>query len=128
MALTGLKRNHREKFYTKKTVAEKCVFFLQRQNIVNEDDILIEPSAGAGIFIPFMNTLSNNCFYYDIEPENNQITKKDFLELDFKNDTNKPIHFIGNPPFGRQSSLARKFIRKCCNGAMIGVKNSSNHT
>ena len=24
------------------------------------------------------------------------------------------IHIIGNPPFGRQSSLARKFIKKSC--------------
>lgn len=26
----------------------------------------------------------------------------------------KKIHIIGNPPFGHQSSLAIKFIKKCC--------------
>jgi hypothetical protein len=32
---------------------------------------------------------------------------------DIKNDY-KNIHIIGNPPFGRQSSIAIKFIKKCC--------------
>ena len=27
---------------------------------------------------------------------------------------NKKVLFFGNPPFGRNSSLALKFIKKCC--------------
>ena len=40
--------------------------------------------------------------------------KQDFLELDIKlyKDV-KNVHTIGNPPFGRQSTLAKKFIKKC---------------
>ena len=47
----------------------------------------------------------------DIEPKKNYIIQENFLKLDttdFKN-----IHTIGNPPFGRQSSLAKQFIKKC---------------
>lgn len=54
--------------------------------------------------------------------ENDQILKQDFLNLDHNdikkkhntNRTNQEIHIIGNPPFGRQSSMAIKFIKKCC--------------
>ena len=57
-----------------------------------------------------------NVYSYDIDPKQNYIVKQDFFELDiskFINCDNK-IHSIGNPPFGRQSSLAKKFIKKCC--------------
>ena len=35
----------------------------------------------------------------------------DFLKLDYLKFSNKNVHIVGNPPFGRQSSLAIKFIR-----------------
>ena len=50
-----------------------------------------------------------------MEPENSEIMKQDYLNFDYntmiKKKFNK-IHVIGNPPFGRQSSLAIKFIKK----------------
>jgi len=52
--------------------------------------------------------------FYDLAPENNEITKQDFLEFDASKLQYKNIHVVGNPPFGRQSSLAIKFIKKCC--------------
>jgi hypothetical protein len=60
-----------------------------------------------------LKTISDNCMFYDIDPENEGITKSDFLKLE--NPTgNRSIHIIGNPPFGRQSSMAIKFIKKSC--------------
>jgi hypothetical protein len=60
--------------------------------------------------------LTNNYKFYDLEPENDEIIKQDYLL--FRNDNNdnnnKKIHIIGNPPFGRQSSLVIKFIKKSC--------------
>jgi hypothetical protein len=60
--------------------------------------------------------LSKHHLFYDLEPENPDIIKQDYLIYDFreiKKRFNK-IHVVGNPPFGRQSSLAIKFIRKSC--------------
>ena len=60
--------------------------------------------------------MSNNFKFYDIEPHNNQIIKQDYLLFDYKlireTFNCSKIHIIGNPPFGRQSSLAIKFIKK----------------
>ena len=38
------------------------------------------------------------------------------MEFDFNPliNTNYKIHLVGNPPFGRQSSLAIKFIKQSC--------------
>jgi hypothetical protein len=60
--------------------------------------------------------LTRNFEFYDLEPENEEIKKQDYLQLDYENIINnfEKIHIIGNPPFGRQSSLAIKFIKKSC--------------
>ena len=55
------------------------------------------------------------CLYtfYDLEPEHNEIIKQNYLTLDNPiTTTTQRIHLIGNPPFGRQSSLAIQFIKK----------------
>jgi len=78
------------------------------------NDLIIEPSAGNGSFISGIKQLTNNFIFYDLEPENSEIMKQDYLlcnTYEFKN-KNCNIHVIGNPPFGRQSSLAIKFIKK----------------
>lgn len=111
----GLKRNTIDKYYTKKDVVEYCLEMFKKDIIINNNDIVIEPSAGNGSFINYIKLLSKNYIFYDIEPENDEIIKQDFLELDndnFKKYNN--IHIIGNPPFGRQSTLAIKFIKKSC--------------
>ena len=56
---------------------------------------------------------------FDIDPKKGYMIEKDFLKLDLekynqaKQEVPHRIHCIGNPPFGRQSSTARKFIKKC---------------
>ena len=111
----GLKRNTIDKYYTKITAVESCLELLKKYIVINNNDIIIEPSAGNGSFINNIKELSKNYIFYDIEPENSEIIKQNFLELDsenFKQYDN--IHIIGNPPFGRQSTLAIKFIKKSC--------------
>ena len=51
---------------------------------------------------------------YGICPENKEIIKGDFLTLNVEPlvKSYQRIHVMGNPPFGRQSSLAIKFIKK----------------
>lgn len=112
---TGLTRNTIDKYYTKPIIVEACIQAIKEHiKISAEDDTIIEPSAGNGAFIDGIKTLSKNVRFYDLEPENPQILKQDYLQLiyDKKDEKDKKVHVIGNPPFGRQSSLAIKFIKK----------------
>jgi hypothetical protein len=109
----GLKRNTVDKFYTKPSVVCDCLKAFTHHIKLDKNDILIEPSAGNGAFIGEMRKTGNASLFYDIEPENDDIVRQDYLTL--KPETIKcAYHVIGNPPFGRQSSLAIKFIKKSC--------------
>ena len=109
MQTTGKKRNTIDKFYTIPAVAEQCIFLWQQALDIKETDKVIEPSAGNG---SFSSKLTNH-ISYDIAPEGKGIIKADFLKVDL-NQFEQDLHFIGNPPFGRQSSIARKFIKHIC--------------
>ena len=100
-----------DKFYTKKEIADSFLSKIQEILKIEKTDIVIEPSAGDGSFIDGVEKLSDNPLFYDIKPENSKITEQDYLKLDYSSLKNKRIHVIGNPPFGRQSSLAIKFIK-----------------
>lgn len=118
---TGLKRNTIDKYYTNPNVVIQCVKLIKAHIPIILTDLIIEPSAGNGAFIHQIKSLSSNYVFYDLEPEHDEIIKQDFLELNTSQlqtvNNTPPIHIIGNPPFGRQSSLAIKFIKKCCHFA-----------
>lgn len=112
---TGLKRNIKDKYYTKNEVVDTCVKQLEENLDINDNDICIEPSAGNGAFIKNIKSVFKNYKFYDIEPENEEIVKQDYLDFNFNKiigENYNKIHILGNPPFGRQSSLAIKFIKK----------------
>ena len=111
---TGLKRKTIDKFYTSPSIVNECIKSINENINIQQDDLCIEPSAGNGSFIKGIKSLSKNYEFYDLEPENNEIIKQDYLEYNcniLKKKRNSKIHTIGNPPFGRQSSLAIKFIK-----------------
>ena len=113
----GLKRDTIDKYYTKQSIVDLCIYHISNYiNIDAQNDLIIEPSAGSGAFIPGIKSLSSKFLFFDLKPENEQIIQQDYLELDGENlraiTNSKKIHVIGNPPFGRQSSLAIKFIKK----------------
>ena len=111
----GLRRNTVDKFYTKPEVVEICIAKIKEMlPICNVNDLIIEPSAGNGAFISGIKTLTNHYRFYDIDPENIEIAKQDYLDLDISlfRDRYQKIHCLGNPPFGRQSSTAIQFIKK----------------
>jgi len=112
----GLKRNTIDKYYTKDSVVELCLNLVKKYIEINTDDLIIEPSAGNGSFIKGIKSLTSNFKFYDLEPDNDEIIKQDYLLYDYGiiKETFSKIHIIGNPPFGRQSSLAIKFIKKSC--------------
>jgi len=109
-----------DKYYTPPEIAQhtldKIYEIIGRENI----DLFLEPSAGDGVFLnildqDFRKNLDYNKSYvkpyeaYDIAPEDNRISKMDFLS--YKNDSFKRICAIGNPPFGdRKNNLVRKFF------------------
>merc|ERR1711967_191709 len=97
-----------EKFYTKNSTAKLCVELWRDKIKVSKKDIVIEPSAGNGSFSSIIKDSFQNFKAYDIEPECTSIIKQDFLELDLEK-FDKPIHFVGNPPLGRNSFLAKRF-------------------
>jgi len=112
----GLHRNTIDKYYTKDSIVELCLNAVKKYIQINTDDLIIEPSAGNGSFITGIKSLSSNFRFYDLEPDNNDIIKQDYLLYEYGSikETFSKIHIIGNPPFGRQSSLAIKFIKKSC--------------
>lgn len=111
----GLKRDVIDKFYTKKEIVDHIIELFKEYVAPNNDDLIIEPSAGNGAFINAIKSLKCNYRFYDLEPEHEEIIKQDYLLYNTNTtNTNQKIHILGNPPFGRQSSLAIKFIKKSC--------------
>jgi hypothetical protein len=91
-----------DKFYTKKEVAKECVAFLGKY-VDLDRHVCLEPSAGNGVFLEYLPKYEA----YDIAPENDNITKQDFLK--FSSNSSDYIT-IGNPPFGSRSKLAIDFF------------------
>jgi hypothetical protein len=100
------KKDCLDRFYTTDIIAKKCVEYLD----LKQYDKIIEPSAGSGAFV---RALDNKCEAYDIDPEV-PWEIKDFLTSWYFGDK---ILIVGNPPFGKQSSLAIKFINHAANFA-----------
>jgi hypothetical protein len=93
--------NEKDKFFTKPSVATLCVEALRPHAV----GTWIEPSAGAGAFV---DAATCAVVALDIEPDRADIRQQDFLAW---NCPHQHCTVFGNPPFGRQSTLARKFIR-----------------
>lgn len=98
-----------DQFYTKRAIAVEC--YAQLIGFLNEKSIdqtfWLEPSAGAGAFY---SLLPENRLGIDLEPKINGVVCHDFLTYPL---TRTDYLTIGNPPFGRNSSLAIKFFNKC---------------
>lgn len=108
--------NMKDQFYTNETVAKNCI-----QSIIDLfpftcDYVWVEPSAGNGSFLHNIPS-SFEKIGLDIEPKANDILKQDYLK--WIPPSEKDIIVFGNPPFGRQSSLAKKFISNSCKFAKI---------
>lgn len=113
----GLLRNKqgvsRDKYYTKPSVAQKYIDTFFEVVKPSDTDFVIEPSAGDGAF---SCNLKDKCnlLCYDIEPKQSYIIELDFLTIDSSLFDELKVHCIGNPPFGSSGSLAKQFVKKCC--------------
>lgn len=105
------KKSSLDKFYTKADVANYLIDKILKT--VSLDKLMfLEPAAGNGSFVKPLIKRKLEVVAYDILPENKIIKKADFLVLDFKKIEHQKVAVIGNPPFGRVSSLAIRFFNK----------------
>ena len=92
-----------DQFFTNNNVVDKCLSTIEPSVY----DMVIEPSAGSGSF--YHKIEHKNKIAYDIEPHFSETICYDFLETEPLVDRGK-ILVVGNPPFGKNSSLAVKFF------------------
>lgn len=104
-----------DQFYTNNDIAKSCfdMFLIEMQKHQIQQATWLEPSAGSG---SFYNIIPNPKLGLDIDPKSPDIQQADFLTFEL-NESNYIT--IGNPPFGKNSSLAIKFFNKCANHSQI---------
>lgn len=112
------RKNTHDKYYTRPAIANACVDRILSVWPDSVGDRWIEPSAGAGVFLAAAAQRGITALGLDIAPpDGSTILTADFLAW-IPPPTQgqgqgqgqiKPLLF-GNPPFGRQGSLAKSFI------------------
>jgi hypothetical protein len=116
--------NTNDQFYTSESVAKQCVQWIitalnesgDTTTTPPEEYLWVEPSAGTGAFLHQLPK-SFTKIGLDIEPKAEDIIKQDYLSWNPTSLPKKNVIVFGNPPFGRQSSLAKAFIAKSCSFA-----------
>lgn len=96
-----------DKFYTIPAISEKCIARIGILYEWNGWGLVVEPSAGNGSFLTRIPTQKR--IGLDIAPEHEEIVRQDFLTYTPPNDCGKVL-VVGNPPFGKVSSLAIRFF------------------
>jgi hypothetical protein len=105
-----------DKFYTILSYSKKCIDKVFELYDISKWDLIIEPSAGNGSFLNQIE--SENKIGIDILPEDINIIKQDFFDYSPPSEK-KNILVIGNPPFGKVSSLAIKFFNHAAQWANV---------
>jgi hypothetical protein len=103
-----MNENGLDQFYTNQPIALKCYAKLQKRINIQEYDYYLEPSAGSGSFYTLLDIQKR--VGLDLDPKCEGVRKEDYLQ--FVPEKNKKYLVIGNPPFGKVSSLAIKFFNK----------------
>lgn len=105
-----------DKYYTPDETIEECMELLKETVNIDEVDVVIEPSAGSGAFIPYIEKMFPNAekIYLDLIPEKEGIKHQDYLEFSYNNN-GKKVLTLGNPPYGGDGrSLYRRFYERSC--------------
>lgn len=95
-----------DQFYTAPEIARECVNLLKKHVDYNSFDLMIEPSAGEGVFLKLMDP--NKRLGLDLDPKDEEIVKQNFF--DYQAPAHKKILILGNPPFGKRSKLSIDFF------------------
>lgn len=94
-------RDALDRFYTPNTSVEQCLSYID----VAAYDVVVEPSAGSGAF----SSRIPGVVAYDIAPEHPDVIKKNWFEV-LELPPGEKVLIVGNPPFGKRSSIAKEFI------------------
>lgn len=95
-----------DQFYTRPEVAARCLETLAGLVDMRQFDVLLEPSAGTGSFFLQLDERREGL---DVQPKCAGVRQLDFFE--YKPRVGRYL-VVGNPPFGRVSSLAVRFFNK----------------
>lgn len=96
-----------DKFYTLPSYSKRCIEKVFEMYEKSKFDLIVEPSAGDGSF--FTQIEYEDKVGIDISPGNKNIIKMDFFDYEPPPQKSN-ILVIGNPPFGKVSSIAIKFF------------------
>lgn len=98
-----------DKFYTKNEIA---IDLINKVTLCGNVKVVLDPCCGDG---SFYNNINFNKIGIDILPDIEGVVKHDFLTWDYTtlNCKTNEVVIISNPPFGKQGSLALKFIKRC---------------
>lgn len=102
-------RIQNDAFYTPDNIARSCVEDFYKEKPEYKGLKVVEPSAGGGAFIRALEGQGIDVEAYDVAPKYEGIVEADFLitEVDLRNKV-----VIGNPPYGYQNNLTKKFIKR----------------
>jgi hypothetical protein len=104
-----------DQFYTNLECAKKYYDIFTSKVNIDEYDIILEPSAGTGSFYRLFP--KDKRIGIDLEPKYDGVEKKNFF--DYMPIKNKKYAIVGNPPFGKISSLAVNFFNKSADFADV---------
>ena len=108
--------NTKDQYYTKLSVAKDCIDSIIATFPEVSAYQWIEPSAGNGSFLKSLPR-SINSIGIDLDPKMDGILKGDFLTWEPASEIKRV--FFGNPPFGKQGSLAKSFIQHAAKYAEV---------
>ena len=100
----------KEQYYTNADVVDICLKEVAK-HIDLSDKFIVEPCGGTGEFIEGFIRLGipeQKLLSFDIEPKHRLVKEGNYLDQDLSSYNN--LISITNPPFGRNSDLARKFF------------------
>jgi hypothetical protein len=115
MATATTRQEGLDKFYTVPSVAKECLQVLAEKFSWESWDFVLEPSAGNGSF--FLQIPTPKKLGIDLAPEHSQLRTQDFFT--FVPSLSGRILVVGNPPFGKVSSLAVKFFNHAATFASV---------
>ena len=103
-----------DQFYTSQECANNCYNLVK--DIGTNQTIWLEPSAGTGAFY---SLLPEPKLGYDLEPKCEGVIEANFFDLDLDLLIGQEVITVGNPPFGKNSSMAVQFFNKCASVSRV---------
>jgi hypothetical protein len=107
-------RDDLDRFYTRPDVVLRCIGMVDKLFPLVSFDVILEPSAGSGSFFNQLPPATR--LGIDIAPATDNVREADFMS--FTPPEGKTL-VIGNPPFGRVSSLAVMFFNRAATFATV---------